>query len=230
MTANRLVILGVGGNCIDILDAVLAANQARSELQHEVVGFLDDDEKLHGSSIGGYPVLGSLADASGMDDVQFVNGTGSWSNYWKKESIIKKTGVPDDRFVTVIHPLAAVSNFASIETGAVLLAHVVVGANAVIGRHVMVLPLSVISHDTRIGDFSILAGGASLAGGVDVGESCYFGGNCSVRGNLTIGARALCGLGSVVIDDVESESVMVGNPAYRLCSLAEHAERHGKTV
>ena len=52
-----------------------------------------------------------------------------------------------------------------------------------------------------------------MSGGVTVGESCYLGTNSSIIGNVTIGKGSLIGMGSVVLKDVPSNTVVVGNPA-----------------
>jgi acetyltransferase-like isoleucine patch superfamily enzyme len=57
-----------------------------------------------------------------------------------------------------------------------------------------------------------LAPGAIVSGFVQVGRACYFGASAVIRQNLRIGSRALVGMGTVVVADVEAEAVVVGNP------------------
>ena len=213
---QNIVILGTGGNCVDILDAMEAINATTAAARLRCVGFLDDDPAKRGTAISGVPVLGSLEQARSISDVMFVNGIGSPRNFWRKREIISKAGVDDDRFATIIHPSAQVSPLASIQPGVVILQNSVVAARATVGRHVMILALCVVSHDTVIGDYSTLANGVSISGNVRAGEACYFGANSSVRENLTLGDFVLCGMGSNILRDVPSDSVMVGNPARRL--------------
>ena len=40
----RIVILGTGGNSVDILDTLQDFNDAYGRLAHDCVGFLDDNE------------------------------------------------------------------------------------------------------------------------------------------------------------------------------------------
>ena len=54
---------------------------------------------------------------------------------------------------------------------------------------------------------------AMIAGSVKIGKNCWISPSSSIREQLTIGDNVLIGLGAVVIKDVESNSVMVGNPA-----------------
>ena len=131
----------------------------------------------------------------------------------KKEQIVTVTGLPADRFVTIIHPTASVSRSARIGRGVAILQHVSVTTNVSIGDHVTILPNTVISHDDWIGDYSCVAGGVSISGNVRVGRSCYLGTGSVLISGIAIGDGSLVGMGSVVLHDVEPDSVVAGNPA-----------------
>lgn len=208
-----LVILGTGGNCLDIVDAVLASHTGPQPPGFRVAGFLDDNPATHGTDICGIPVLGPLSKARELTASRFVNGIGSPGNFWKKPDIIAGTGVALDRFATIIHPAASVSTFAAIGPGTVLLQNVTVNARARLGAHVMVLPGAVISHDDDIGDYTCIASSATVAGGVKIGEGCYLGSNCSINVGVKLGRHTLVGMGAVVLKDMPERSVLVGNPA-----------------
>jgi len=210
---KKLIILGTGGNCLDILDAVGEINRVAGEGVYECVGFLDDDESLRGTARGGVEVLGALDVARKHGDCFFVNGIGSPANFWRKGEIIARTKVPTERFETIVHPSASVSGSARLGRGCVLLANVVIASGATVGDHVILLPNSVISHDAAIGDYTCVAGGVCVSGGVTVGPACYLGANAAIRGDVTIGQRCLIGMGSVVLKNVEDNRVVVGNPA-----------------
>jgi sugar O-acyltransferase (sialic acid O-acetyltransferase NeuD family) len=214
--AQKIVILGTGGNCVDILDALVQINARSTEPRYECVGFLDDDAALHGSEIHGVRVLGPLKKAASMSDCMVVNGIGSPNSFHRKAEIIARAGVDELRFATVVHPSAQLSAFARLGAGSVLLQNTVVASDAVLGRHVMVLPCSVVSHHCVIGDFSTLAGAVCISGNVTAGRSCYFGAGVKVRGHVSIGDNVLCGMGANVLDDVPSNWVVVGNPARKL--------------
>jgi sugar O-acyltransferase (sialic acid O-acetyltransferase NeuD family) len=210
---KKLIILGTGGNCLDIYDAALAINQQAGQPVYECLGLLDDNRELHGREIGGLRVLGGLSNAARHPDAVFVNGIGSPTSFWRKADILRGTGLPIERFETIVHPQASVSSLAKLGRGVVVLPGASVCACAEVGNHVIILHGAVISHHCQLGDFGCVASGACLSGGVQVAPLSYIGANASVRGGVNIGTRSLVGIGAVVLNDVQENTVVVGNPA-----------------
>ena len=211
--AKKVIILGSIGNCIDILDTINSINASLPSSRYECLGFLDDDKTKWGSNINGVPVLTGLNQVSQYKDAYFINGIGSPSSFLLKKKIINKTEIPNEKFETLVHPTASVSEMAKLGRGVVIFQNVTITTNVVIGDHVIILPNSVISHDSRIGDYSCVAGGVIVSGNVKVGASCYLGANCSIKEGVAIGNQCLIGMGSVVLNDVKDNSVIAGNPA-----------------
>lgn len=60
---------------------------------------------------------------------------------------------------------------------------------------------------------------------ISVGDDVYFGIRTTVLPGVTIGNRVVVGACSVVTKDVPGNSVVVGNPARRICSVDEYLER-----
>ena len=210
---KELIILGTGGNCIDILDAAYEINNSTPHTTYKCLGFLDDNKQNWGKDIHGVPVLGPLNMAHKYKDCLFVFGIGSQSNFWRRQEILGQTGLPPDRFETIIHPTATVSKMSRIGMGTVVFQNVTITSNVSIGNHVLLLPNTVVSHDCVIGDYTCVTGGVCISGEVEVGDSCYLGTNSTIREGVRIGNYCLIGMGSVVLDDAEDNAVMVGNPA-----------------
>jgi sugar O-acyltransferase (sialic acid O-acetyltransferase NeuD family) len=211
--SKKIIILGAVGNCIDILDTLSEINRDRRKTEFKCVGFLDDDETKWDQKINGIKVLGSISTAARYSDCFFVNGIGSPNNFWNKKAIIAKTQIPLERFETLIHPTASVSQWSKIGRGTVIFQGANITSNVLIGNHVVILPGSVISHDDVVGDFTCISGGACIAGRVRIGESSYIGTNATIKEGTTVGNFCLIGMGSVVLKDVSDNSVLVGNPA-----------------
>lgn len=214
--SRKLIILGTGGTCRDIVDTVRDINAAGVAPRIDCMGFLDDNEALWGSTVEGLPVIGPLAAARDIRECRFINGIGSPANYTQKERLIARAGVPVDRFATVIHPTASVSRTARLGRGVVVFQHVTITANVTIGDHVVILPNTVVSHDDVVGDYTCVAGGVNISGGVRIGRGCYLGTGAALIGGIEIGDGALVGMGSVVLDNVPAWTVVVGNPARHL--------------
>lgn len=208
---KKVMILGTGGNSIDLLDLIRDINQTAP--QFECVGFLDDDPVKLNTQIAGKTVKGSLKDAGVFQDCYFVNGIGNASNFILKQQIIEKTGINKDRFVSLIHPTAFVSKESDIKNGSVIFPNVVINSNVTIGHHVIILSNTVISHDCSIDDYSCIAAGVCVSGGVKIGPHCYIGSNASVKENINIDRYCLVGIGSTVLDDIKENTVVVGTPA-----------------
>jgi len=218
---KKIIILGIGGNSIDIFDAINEINKLAQIPPYECIGFLDDDKAHRNKNICGVKVLGILEDAKNFTDAYFINGIGNEKNYMHKETIIGKTNISLERFITIIHPTASVSRLSMLGLGVVVFQNATIASNAKIGNHAIILPNSIVSHDVIIGDYTIVTGGVCISGGAIIGKSCYFGTNSSIIGNISIGEHSLIGMGSVVLKDVPSSSVFVGNPAKFLRRINE---------
>ncbi len=212
-STKKLIILGTGGNCIDILDTIWDINTAQGHELYECIGFLDDNEQSWGKDFYGVKVLGPLITASQYRDCLFVNGIGSASNFWKKRDIIAKTGISPDQFETIIHPTASVSRISKLGYGVVVFQNVTITSNVRIGNHVVILPNSVVSHDSVVDDYTCIAGAVCISGGVQIDYACYLGTNSSIRSNVHLERHCLVGMGAVVLENMPENSVIVGNPA-----------------
>ena len=70
----------------------------------------------------------------------------------------------------------------------------------------------IIEHQCEIGTAAHIAPGAVLAGNVKIGKRSFIGANSVIKQGVVIGDDVIIGAGSVVINNVESNSKLVGNP------------------
>jgi acetyltransferase EpsM len=122
---------------------------------------------------------------------------------------------PTARWASVVHATAWVSPSATLESGAVILAHAVVNAGARVGRHAIVNSAAVVEHDVVVGHGSHVAPGAVIGGATRIGEDAFIGLGARVRDHIEIGAGAVVGMGAVVVDSIEPGATVVGIPARR---------------
>ncbi len=212
-----LIILGTGGNALDILDLVESLS-GLGPAPWRVAGFLDD-ARPEGDTVAGLPVLGRLGEARHFAEdsgTGFVNAIGSEASHRERLAIIARTGLDLGRFAKLVHAGAAVSSRATLGPGTCIHAGASVGGRVTIGAHVAIGPGAIVGHDTVIEDGAVLAPGCLVSGFVRLGRSCYVGAGSAVRQRVAIGERALVGLGAVVLRDVPAGATVVGNPARTL--------------
>jgi sugar O-acyltransferase (sialic acid O-acetyltransferase NeuD family) len=210
----ELVIAGAGGFARETAAAVRAANEIRPTWR--LLGFLDDDPTTHGTERGGVPILGPLSTVDDLSAATVVVCIGNPRDLSVRGRVVRRLGLPAERYATIVHPTAQVGAGCLIGPGSVLLAHVVLTADVMVGAHVAVMPHTVLTHDDVVGDFVTIASGVRLGGGVRVEPGAYLGAGALVRESVTVGASSLLGMGSVLLQDVPPEEVWVGNPARRL--------------
>ena len=111
------------------------------------------------------------------------------------------------------HPGAVVEPSARTGAGNHLLGLSFVGANARLGRQVILNTLSSVDHDGVVGDGVHLAPGATVCGEVTIGEHAFIATGATVLPKLTIGAGATVGAGALVTRDVPAGATVMGVPA-----------------
>ncbi|MFF4012623.1 NeuD/PglB/VioB family sugar acetyltransferase [Streptomyces sp. NPDC001717] len=215
-----LVIVGAGGFARETAQAVrdvAAADLAWGRRPRwRLVGHLDDDPALTGREVDGVPVLGGCEEVHRLGGARVVVCVGSPRDYAVRARLVRRLGLPVNRYATVVHPTAVVSDSSMLGVGTVLLAHVVLTASVRVGSHVAVMPQTVLTHDDVVGDFTTLASGVRLGGGVRLGRGAYVGAGSLVREYGVVGAWSLIGMGSTVLADVPPGEVWAGSPARRL--------------
>jgi sugar O-acyltransferase (sialic acid O-acetyltransferase NeuD family) len=221
-----LILLGYGGNVVDILDVVDDINAAAGAggPRYEVLGFLDNRDELQDRSFHGYPMLGRFGDAPRLvaryPAVRFTTWIGRVDTYQRRPQMIGSLGLPPERFQTLVHPTSSVSRRARIGQGVLIYQHCTVSSSAAIEDHVVVLPHAVVSHDCVLGEYAVVTSNVTVGSGAQVGRNSYLGTHCCMLPGVRIGEGSLVGIGSVVLRDVDPFTVVVGNPARRLREAA----------
>lgn len=82
-----------------------------------------------------------------------------------------------------------------------------------IADHVQTDNLVHIAHNVSIGPCSLLTACVEISGSARIGSNVWLGPNCSIMNAISIGDRALVGLGAVVTKSVRDNEVVAGNPA-----------------
>jgi len=208
---RELLLIGAGGFAREAAEAVRALNAV--EPSWDLLGFLDDDPAKRGRMIGPTPVLDTTEAIDRYPDASVLLCPVRPDNYLSRRFLAERLQLDDERYATLVHPSATVGSTCEIGSGSVLLAHVDLTADVVIGRHVVVMPQVVVAHDSRVDDCATLASGVRLGGSCRVERGAYLGAGSCIREGVAIGEGAMVGMGSVVTRDVPAGRLWFGVPA-----------------
>ncbi len=175
-----------------------------------------DDAYPNKTTIGHWSILGPTSDliAFNHKNVELINNAvvaiGNNDIRFQKIKQLQENGF---NLITLIHPSAVVSQYASIENGSVVFPRAVINAFARIGLGAIINTGSIVEHDCIVGDYAHISPNASLSGGVEVGSKCWIGVGSQVKQLVKIGDNTIIGAGSTVLSDIPSDVTAVGSPA-----------------
>jgi acetyltransferase EpsM len=198
---------------------MIAASIAEDNKSHEVLGFLNDVIPI-GESIGKYKTFPVLGDSS--DYVKYISdpevdffiayvGMKNEKNVFDK---IKGIEIPESRWATLIHSTAIIpEGFCKIGKGVLIAALCQLSADTTVSDNCIMLPNSFLGHDSFMDEFSHIATNGVVGANVHIGKACHIGSNATIREKVIIGDFSLVGAASMVLRDVEEETIVIGNPA-----------------
>jgi sugar O-acyltransferase (sialic acid O-acetyltransferase NeuD family) len=204
------VILGGGGHARVLVDSL-----QRADAVH-VRGILDSNRDLWGTACLGVSILGGddmLADLVSDGISLFTVGVGGVGSNDSRQRLFELGLTHQLRPLTLIHPSATCSRWATLGPGCQLLPGSIVNAGAELGVNVIVNSGAIVEHDCRLGDHVHVATGARLSGTVRVGNRAHVGAGAVIRQSINVAEDAVIGAGAVVVRDVGAGQVVVGNPA-----------------
>jgi sugar O-acyltransferase (sialic acid O-acetyltransferase NeuD family) len=212
---KKIVIIGVGGFGREVAWLIERINKVK--LTWEIIGFVDDNIELHGSMIGGYPVLGNCNWLKEQEaEIHAVCAIGS-SKIRKK--VIKNLN--SVKFATVIDPKVEMSERIKIGDGCIICLGTIITVDITIGSHVIINLDCTVGHDAVINDFVTLYPSVNVSGNTVLGECVEMGTGCQIIQGLSIGEGTIVGAGAVVVKELPRECTAVGNPAK---AIKFHAE------
>jgi sugar O-acyltransferase (sialic acid O-acetyltransferase NeuD family) len=210
---KNTIILGGGYGCHEILPLISAINSVENEMN--IAGILDDNTAIHGSTIQGIEVIGSLERWHEFDErTMFIMAIGTYSNLLLRRNIVNRLNIPKDRFASLIHPKAEIMiPEIQIGPGSIIHANVAIHPLCVIGDFVVISAGTIIGVKNIIGSYALLAAGITTATNITIGSSAFIGAGVTISPNIDIGCAAMVALGSVVFRNVENGYKVIGNPA-----------------
>ena len=217
---QKIVIVGAGGQGKDVLWTIMDINKASNVF--DVIGFLDDNKKLHGKKINGYSVLGGISWLSNKKEIGCVVAIGDSRI---KEKVVKKLKNFNVSFPSIIHPSVIMSEFVTIGKGTIIHAGAIIPPNSEIGNFVFINLRSQIGHDCKIKDFVSIMAGVNITGETIIEKGAYIASGVTVRDDIKIGEWSVVGIGSVIGNDVKPYSLYLGNPGIFIRKIKDEKSR-----
>lgn len=208
MKGRKLLLIGGGGHCKSVLDAILNNNE------YAEIGIIEKKEDFHGDILG-INIIG------GDSELEYYYNEGykyAFITVGNVESPMVRIRlyelVNNIGFIipNIIDASACVSRFASLGKGIFIGKKTVVNAGSSISDCAIVNTSSVIEHDCTIEEFVNVGPGAVLCGNVRVGKNSYIGAKSVIKQKLNIGSNTIIGMGSVVTKSMPSNVLAYGNP------------------
>lgn len=205
----KVVIVGAGGFGREVLWTLMDCNKISKK--YEIVGFVDDDKRLHKKLIHNYKVLGGVEwfSTKSAKNVKCVIAIG---NGKIRKEIVKKLEKKGVEFVTIIHPSVIMSKSVRIGKGTIIQAGSVLTVDVEIGKHCRIDTNCTIAHNCILDDFVDLSPGVHINGNNSIHIGTWIGSGTVTREKITIGKWSVIGAGTVLIDNVPSFSLFVGVP------------------
>ena len=224
MRAHRLsggvVVIGAGGfgrQVPWILSDMCAANHADLWLR----GFADDSGGLETPE--GYTILGTIDEVLAREDgLTVVCAVGDPR---VRSRLIDRCVNRGARFVTLVHPSVLRPDRVVFGEACVVCAGTIFSTNVTVGRGVVVNFGCRIGHDVRVEDLASIMPNVSIGGETVIGEGAFLGIGATIVNRVKVGAWSVIGAGSVVIDDVPSNTVVAGVPSRVIRTVAPDAMR-----
>ncbi|MEK4060364.1 MULTISPECIES: acetyltransferase [Paenibacillus] len=205
-----LVLIGAGGFGREV--AWLVSNINKIQETWNIIGFIDENPVLTGSTINGFPVLGGIEWLESTDKHIFICCTiGNPILREKMISIASKCS--NVSFATLIDPSVLLSEFVEIGEGSIICAGSILTVNITIGRHVIINLDCTIGHDAIINDFCTLYPSVNVSGSTIIKSNVEVGTGTQIIQGITIEEGTIVGAGAVVVKGLPANCTAVGSPA-----------------
>ncbi len=228
---KNLIIIGASGFGREVL--MMAIDNPSHQVDWVIKGFLDnrpgilDGFATHAQDVPDamdysaekrlryrrdYPILGDPLSYTPEPGDVFLCAMGNPADRRKYAEPLMAKGA---EFIRLVHPMAAVSTFASIGRGSIIGPYAALSPDSRIGQHVTVSSYTAIAHDVEIADWVEIGAHCLIAGNVHIGTSARVHPGSVITAKSRIGEHAVVAAGSVVFKSVSAHTTVIGNPARR---------------
>lgn len=204
------LILGARQHAEVIVDTLLNGTES-----YNIVGFLDDDEKLQNHKIMRIPVLGKLSDFDKIVIKHNINSVfiGISARHIKVRQNMQEIIHLKKLFNgNAIHSTAYISNKAKIGNGNFFAPTTVINSFAKIGDNCVFYSGAIVDHHTTLGNNIYCGPNVAMAADINIGDNTYIGIGASIIPHISIGTNVTIGAGTVIIKNVPDNAIVVGIP------------------
>lgn len=211
-----IVIYGAGGFGREIACLIRLINENRPELEWNLIGFLDDDEKLWGTKNEYGTVLGGVEWLNQYTkDLACAIAVG---NPTAVQKIVGEINNPKVLFPNLYAPSVTFLDKENLHIGQgnIICTNCFISCNVTIGSFNLFNGYIPIGHDAVIGDCNVVMPSCNISGGVVIGNGNFLGVQSVVLQYIKIGNNTRIGANSVIMRKTKDGYLYVGNPAKRM--------------
>lgn len=209
-----IVIYGAGGFGREIACLLRLINEKSEEWN--LIGFLDDNEKLwgtkneYGEVLGGADWLNKY-----VKDLACAIAVG---NPNAVQAIVGKIKNPNVSFPNLYAPSVTFLDKVNLHIGQgnIICTNCFISCNVTIGNFNLFNGYIPIGHDAVIGDCNVVMPSCNISGGVVIGDGNFLGVQSVVLQYIKIGNNTRIGANSVIMRKTKDGYLYMGNPAKRM--------------
>jgi len=203
MLRKKIAVIGYSGHAYVIISSL-----EKSGIR--VSGYFDKEAKAVNPFELSY--LGSESNEAGLVVLRDYDYFISIGDNIIRRKIQERLSALTHPPINVIDPTSSLQSRVELGSGVFIAPNAIVNALSVIGNGVVCNSGSVIEHECFIDDYAFISPGAVVCGNVKIGKNAFIGANATIKQGIKIGDGAIVGAGSVVLEDVEDNMKVVGNP------------------
>jgi sugar O-acyltransferase (sialic acid O-acetyltransferase NeuD family) len=205
---KQIFLVGAGTGSREVLMVIDRINQRTPEWQF--VGFVDENPKLVGTVIDGYPVFGPEHPFRGKD---FYGSSGVQNPEIRQRLARQYVLERDCGLATLISPDVFLPSDFAAGPGCVIMPGATISFDVRLGEGVIVQWDAILGHELRVGDYSSILTAALITGGCRIGTRTVIGAGAILNIKVEVGDDALVGVGTTIIQNISSGKRVVALPS-----------------
>jgi UDP-perosamine 4-acetyltransferase len=215
---RRIIVVGAGGHAKVVIDVLRSAGWHPEGLL---------DPSYPSPPVSGVPVIGTDEAAADLRLRGIRYAFVAIGRNDLRRRLCRELRALGFELPNAIHATASISTTAVLGTAIAVMPNAVIHAEAHISDFAIINTGAIVEHDCVIGEASHVAPRSALGGSCRLGDEVFFGIGAVARPESIIGDRAVVGAGATVVGTIEAGATVVGNPARRLAQRRAIASVNG---